>query len=338
VDGPAHDPHGRPFNVLISSAGRRVVLARLFRTALADLEVHGHVLAADASPLSATYTEAETHFLVPRCTDPAFVPTMIDACRTHQIRLVIPTIDTELPVLADARDRFAAIGTEIAVSGPGTIAIGRDKARTNRWLRDAGLPHVTQWELAAAPNDARRYPLIAKPRCGSSSEGVHVVAAPDELAPFRDLDYIVEEIAPGREHTIDIFVDRAGTLVTAVPRRRLETRGGEVSKGLTVDDPRLRELASRVATALPDAYGALNFQCFVDDASGSMAIIELNARFGGGFPLSDAAGANIPRWMIEEVAGLPARTATADFIDGLVMLRYDDAVFTTRDALGPGVV
>jgi carbamoyl-phosphate synthase large subunit len=338
VDGPAHDPHGRPFNVLISSAGRRVVLARLFRTALTDLGIHGSVLAADASPLSAAYTEADTHFLVPRCTDPAFVPTMVDACRTYQVRLVIPTIDTELPVLADARALFAAIGTTVAVSGPETVAIGRDKARTNRWLRDSGLPHVTQWEIAAAPTDRGRYPLIAKPRCGSSSEGVRIVASPDELAPFRDHDYIVEELAPGREHTIDIFIDGAGTLVTAVPRRRLEIRGGEVSKGLTVDDPRLRELAAQVAASLPDAYGVLNFQCFVDDASGAMAIIELNARFGGGFPLSDAAGAHVPRWMIEELAGVPARTATADFTDGLVMLRYDDAVFTTRDALGPGVV
>ena len=314
------------------------MLARLFRTALVDLDVHGDVIAADASPLSATYTEADTHFLVPRCTDPAFVPTMVDVCRTYQVRLVIPTIDTELPVLADARELFAAIGTTVAVSGPETIAIGRDKARTNRWLRDAGLPHVAQWNIAAAPADARRYPLIAKPRCGSSSDGVRVVTSPDELAPFRDLDYIVEEIAPGREHTIDIFIDGAGALVTAVPRRRLETRGGEVSKGLTVDDPRLRELAVRVAASLPDAYGMLNFQCFVDEASGAIAIIELNARFGGGFPLSDAAGAHVPRWMIEDLAGLPSRTATAEFTDGLVMLRYDDAVFTTRDALGPGVL
>ena len=338
MDHPVHDPHGRPFNVLISSAGRRVVLARLFRAALNELGVTGAVIAADMSPLSAAYTEAATHFLVPRCTDPAFVPTLVDACRTHQIQLVVPTIDTELTVLAAARDEFAAIGTTVAVSGPETVAIGRDKAHTNRWLREHRLPHVTQWAVDNAPRAAERYPLIAKPRFGSSSEGVRILNGPAELVPLSGTDYVVEEIAPGREHTIDIYIDRAGTLVTAVPRCRLETRGGEVSKGLTVADPRLLDLAARVAGALPDAYGMLNVQVFLDAASGEMAVIELNARFGGGFPLADAAGAHVPRWMIEDLAGLPDRSASASFAEGLVMLRYDDAVFTTRDALGPGVV
>jgi carbamoyl-phosphate synthase large subunit len=336
VSGPANASSKPIINVLISSAGRRVVLARLFRDALTELGIPGAVIAADASPLSATYTDATERFLVPRCTEPGFVPVLLAECRVREIGLVIPTIDTELPILAAAREQFAAAGTTIAVSGPQTVAIGQDKARTHRWLVDAGLPHVAQWSAAEAPDDPAVYPLIAKPRCGSSSVGVQRVASPDDLEPLRSLDYVVEEIAPGEEHTIDIYINRSGRLVTAVPRRRLETRGGEVSKGLTVADATLAALAERVASALPDARGALNFQCFLD-ADGSLAIIELNARFGGGFPLSDQAGAHVPRWMIEDLAGLPS-TAGRGFVDGLVMLRYDDAVFTNRDALGPGWV
>jgi len=311
-----------------------VVLARLFRTALTDLGLAGQVAACEASPLSAAYTDATTRFLVPRCDDPVYVPALLDACIDNEIHLVIPTIDTELPLLADAREQFASVGTTLAVSGPRTVAIARDKALTHRWLADAGLPTVAQWAIADAPDDPDRYPLIAKPRCGSSSVGVQRVAGPDALAPFRGLDYVVEEIAPGDEHTVDIYIDRFGSLVTAVPRRRLETRAGEVSKGLTVHHSGLIALAARVAASLEDAAGALNFQCFVDPHTGRLSIIELNARFAGGFPLSDAAGAHVPRWMIEDLAGLDS-SAVADFQDGLVMLRYDDAVFTTREALGP---
>jgi carbamoyl-phosphate synthase large subunit len=338
VTRPAHDPHGRPFNVLISSAGRRVVLARLFRAALADLGLSGQVAASDASPLSAAWVEADTRIRVPRCTDPAFVPELLDACIANAIHLVIPTIDSELPVLAAVRDQFAAVGTTIAISGPHTVAIAQDKSRTHRWLVDAGLPTVAQWAVADAPDDPSAYPLIAKPRCGSSSVGVQVVPSPDVLAPLREQDFVVETIAPGREHTVDIYVDRSGALVTAVPRRRLETRGGEVSKGLTVRHDGLIELAGRVAASFEDAYGALNFQCFVDPATDRLTIIELNARFGGGFPLSDAAGAWVPRWIIEDLAGLPSSVGEGTFQDGLVMLRFDEAVFTTREALGPGVI
>jgi len=224
------------------------------------------------------------------------------------------------------------------VSGPRTVAIAQDKSRTHGWLVDAGLPTVAQWHADDAPEDPSTYPLIAKPRYGSSSVGVQVIDSPAMLAPLRERDYVVEEIAPGHEHTVDLYVDRSGALVTAVPRRRLETRGGEVSKGLTVLHEGLIQLAGRVATSLDDAYGALNFQCFVDPEAGRLSIIELNARFGGGFPLSDAAGAHVPRWMIEDLAGLPSSAGDGAFTDGLVMLRFDDALFTTRAALGPGVL
>lgn len=331
-----HVPDPRKFNILISSAGRRVVLARLFRAGLAELGLPGEVMAADISPLSAAYCEAGTRFLVPRCTDPEFVPALLERCIEHDIRLVVPTIDTELPILAETREQFAAVGTTVAVSGPATVRTGQDKLHTHEWLERAGLPTVRQWTPETAPADPACYPLIAKPRFGSSSIGVHLLHGPDGLEPLRKSDYVIEEIARGNEHTVDVYVDRGGALVCAIPRRRLETRAGEVSKGVTVAHRGLLDLAGRVVAALDDAYGVLNFQCFVDPETDRLAVIELNARFGGGFPLSDAAGAHVPRWMVEDLAGLTS-TATRTFTDGLVMLRFDDAVFTTRDALGPGV-
>jgi carbamoyl-phosphate synthase large subunit len=119
--------------------------------------------------------------------------------------------------------------------------------------------------------------------------------------------------------------------VCAVPRRRIEVRAGEVSKAVTTRSAALERLAADVCAALPGPFGVLTIQVFVDDSSGQLAIIELNARFGGGFPLSREAGADFPRWMLEDLVGLPS-TATADrWRDGVVMLRYDAAVFVRDD-------
>jgi carbamoyl-phosphate synthase large subunit len=92
----------------------------------------------------------------------------------------------------------------------------------------------------------------------------------------------------------------------------------------------LQDLATRVCEALPGAYGALNVQVFVDgdaDEPDNLAVIEINARYGGGFPLSLEAGADFPRWMLEELLGLPSTASPDDWRSGLVMLRYDAAVF-----------
>src|SRR5690606_1056922 len=120
-------------------------------------------------------------------------------------------------------------------------------------------------------------------------------------------------------------------LANSAPRRRIEVRAGEVSKGVTVRSPQLQQLARDLCEALPGALGTITVQAFLDgapdDPAATVAVIEINARYGGGFPLALEAGADFPRWQLEELLGLPS-TATADgWRPGLVILRYDAAVF-----------
>jgi carbamoyl-phosphate synthase large subunit len=340
---------GKPLTVLVSSAGRRVELVRSFRRAVSELTPGGRVLAIDSSWYSSAYHEADEGFLVPRISDPDHVPRLLEICEREGVDLVVPTTDREWPVWSAHVGDFAAAGTTVAVSSPEVLAIASDKQRTNEWLTANGFPTVRQGRPAEALADPASWPLplMAKPRFGSASEGVglvrtraelEIVAARDaagaSLADGRPGDLLVETVATGVEHTIDVIVDRSGLCLCAVPRKRLEVRGGEVSKGVTVRSPELIELAHGMAKALPGPYGVLNFQVFADPSTGELAVIEINPRFGGGFPLADAAGADYPRWLLEDLLGLPS-TATDGWRDGLVMLRYDAAVFVDQ-AQAPG--
>jgi carbamoyl-phosphate synthase large subunit len=321
--------------ILVTSAGRRGALIDLLRRALAEAGEEGRVLAADASPLSAAYHLADEGFLLPRHDDPGHVDALLDLCIRQGVRLVIPAHDGELPLLAAARERFAAEGVTLSVSGPATVTIARDKVRTHAFCLEHDLPTVRQAarEVVLAGSDAWRWPLISKPRCGSASVGVHRVESPDELARLPGDDLVVQEILPGVEHTIDVLVLAGGRVVCPVPRRRLEVRAGEVSKGVTVHDAALEALAARVAGSLPDPYGALNVQVFVDE-DGRSRVVEINARYGGGFPLAFEAGAHYPTWQVQELCGR-APTIAGHWQEGLVMLRYDEAVFVTQSMNAP---
>jgi len=140
---------------------------------------------------------------------------------------------------------------------------------------------------------------VVKPRDGSASLGVRFVQSFAELETVcrRTDDLIVQQIAPGAEHTINVFVDRESRCLSAVPHLRMEVRGGEVSKGMTVRDVRLISLARDVVDTLPGAYGTLNLQCFLAP-DGEVRIIEINARFGGGYPLAHRAGAHFTTWLL----------------------------------------
>jgi carbamoyl-phosphate synthase large subunit len=336
VSAPAVEPRatpGREVTVLVSSAGRRVELLRGFRRALASLGLDGRVIATDASWYSSAFHEADEAFLVPRLDDPAYVPTLVALCEKQQVDLVVPTIDTEMSAWVGARDQFTAIGTTISLSGPGVVDIAADKQLTHEWLVANGFPTVGQASPQAVLDDpgAWDFPLIAKPRYGSAGIGVGIVRDTAELGVAVGRpelgEMVVQTLAPGREHTIDVLADRDGRCVCAVPRRRIEVRSGEVSKGVTVRSPELQDLAARICGALPGAFGTITIQVFVGDAPGELAVIEINARYGGGFPLALEAGADFPRWQLEELLGLPSTASADGWRDGLVMLRYDAAVF-----------
>jgi carbamoyl-phosphate synthase large subunit len=319
--------------VLVSSAGRRVELLRGFRRALASLGVAGRVIATDASWYSSAFHDADDAFLVPRLDSPDYVPALLDLCGREHVALVVPTIDTEMAAWVAGRDRFTAVGTTIALSGDGVVDIAADKQLTHDWLVANGFPTVAQAspEAVLADPGAWPFPLVAKPRFGSAGIGVGVVRDAAELAVAVSRpelgEMVVQKLAPGREHTIDVLADREGRCVCAVPRRRIEVRSGEVSKGVTVRSPELQGLAARVCEALPGAFGTITIQVFVGDAPGELAVIEINARYGGGFPLALEAGADFPRWQLEELLGLPSTASPDGWRDGLVMLRYDAAVF-----------
>lgn len=325
-----------PFNILLSSAGHRVERINILRATLADLHLAGKIVATDLSKLSAAMQTADASEIAPRCTSPEFIPTLLDICRRHDIKLVIPGIDTELPMLAAARDQLASAGITALISAPETIAIGADKWRTHRWLVEQGFPTVRQATVAEALGDphAWPYPMIVKPTAGSASVGVARVSNRDELQfHTRSGDFIVQSIAAGAEYTVDVLVNRAGKCVCAIPRRRIEVRSGEVFKGVTARRPELIDLASRIAEALPGAYGPLNVQMFADETAGDIRVIEINPRFGGGFPLAWQAGGKFPQWIIEEILGLPSTAAHTSWRDGLVMMRHYAAVFAESSAV-----
>ncbi len=317
-------------SILISSAGRRGQLIECFRDAGRRLGVDVKIWAADLRPeLSAACQLADGALRVPRCDAPDFIPALLALCAERKIRLIIPTIDPELAVLSENRGRFAAIGVEVAVSAPEIIALARDKEQTARVFAAAGVrtPRTVTGVDYEADATALGWPVIVKPRAGSSSAGIVWPHSPEEaVRAVRAMPgAIVQELWVGREYTVNLFFDRSGVMRCAIPHLRIETRGGEVSKGRTEEVPSLRAMARDVARVLGGARGALCFQAIVTER-GEAALFELNARFGGGYPLAHQAGARFAQWLVEEAAGLPL-SANDEWKAGVTMLRHDTAVF-----------
>ena len=315
--------------ILITSAGRRGELVKIWKeTALSTLGPAAIVYANDLRPsLSAGCLLADQSFSICRCTDPDYTSQLLEQCLANGIRLVIPTIDTELQVLAAARETFSAAGVQVVISDPELVRQCRDKRCTAELFSSLSIP---------SPNilDASNltFPCFMKPVGGSCSQGIKALPSPEYLAPvdISNPANLFQELVPGHwiEYTIDLYYSKSSDLLGCVPRQRLEVRGGEISKGITRKDKILQFIKTSLAR-LEGARGVVTMQIFADPSREQILGIEFNPRFGGGYPMSHAAGAEYPAMLIKEYLLGESLSFSEEWKSNLVMLRFDTMVVSS---------
>jgi len=319
----------KQFGVLFTCIGRRVSLLESFRRAAKQLGLSVSFLGTDTTKLSSALQMCDKGVLVKRTTHRDYIKQVLSVVKKERVRLLVPTVDLDLKLLAENKEKFKKAGCTILVSEPEVIAICQDKRKTYRFLAANGFDTP---ETMSVPTALRKkglgWPRFLKPWNGSASRGNTKVANRNEMLfhSKRIPNVICQEYVDGTEYTCDVYVDFEMKVRCVVPRKRIEVRAGEVSKGQVVEDDHIMQQASRLVGALGAGPGVITLQLFLTH-NGRMKFIEINPRFGGGAPLSIKAGANFPKWILQGLVGKRPRIRFDGFQDGLTMLRYDSEVW-----------
>jgi carbamoyl-phosphate synthase large subunit len=174
------------------------------------------------------------------------------------------------------------------------------------------------------------FPIFVKPFDGSSSIGVNTIEnksqLSDSLINNRQMMFL-EYLSPKLyvEFTIDLYFDKNHYLKCAVPRERIEIRTGEVSKGVTRKTDLYKLVCSKFSYC-PGFIGCITLQVFKNRLSDEIFGIEINPRFGGGYPLSYLAKANFPEMIIKEYLFNEEIPFFDNWVENLLMLRFDDEI------------
>lgn len=303
-------------NILFTCAGRRAYLLRYFRE---QLNGRGLIVGADMSLSAPALTEADVKICVPEVYSPNYIETLLEICRQHEIKAIFSLNDLELPILASNKDKFLNIGCLPVVSDNSVIEICFDKFKTARFIEEIGLKtpktFVNFEEASHALNNGNlSFPLIVKPRWGSGSIGIECVNSLDELeeaynaiikkvknsilntASGQSKTVIIQEKINGPEYGLDVMNDLKGRNRGVSVKRKLAMRAGETDKAVTEDNAELRRIGSLLATHLKHIG---NLDVDVLERNGEFYVLELNPRFGGGFPFSYEAGVNFPGALID---------------------------------------
>ncbi|NAY91248.1 ATP-grasp domain-containing protein [Muricauda sp. JGD-17] len=300
-------------NILFTCAGRRNYLINYFKDALAG---NGKILAADNQLTAPALVDADVAIQVPSIYDEGYIPTLKKLVREHKIDAIISLNDLELPILAKHREELESEGAKIIVSDTGVIDIAFDKYKTFNFFKNLGVgtpkTYLTVEEaMEAIRNDEIRYPVIIKPRWGSASIAVDIAENETELKLAYQLQHIklkksilknasasdiersilIQEKINGEEYGIDILNDFEGNHYGSFVRKKMAMRSGETDKAISVINEEFSKTAQLIAENTRH-IGNMDCDFFVKD--GQVYYLEMNPRFGGGYPFSHEAGINTP--------------------------------------------
>lgn len=308
-------------NILFTCAGRRTYLLEYFRKNLSEGDL---VVATDMQLSAPALTAADVKIQVPPVYAPNYIDVTLDICRKNRINALICLNDLELPILAENKNRFEEIGVMVIVSSPTVIDTCFDKYKTAQWVESIGLKAPKSFlslesvKEALATGDVS-FPLFMKPRWGSGSIGLESIDDYEDLDSYYYLlmkkikksilatasvgnEYImIQEKLTGDEFGLDVMNDLCGNNVAVSVKQKLAMRAGETDKAITVDIPIVHEMGSIIGRNLRH-IGNLDVD-IMQRANGDYCVLELNPRFGGGFPFSYEAGVNFPKAIIDWLNG-----------------------------------
>ena len=314
----------KEIRILFTGVGRRVELLQAFRNAALVLNKELKIYGADKEGTAPALAYCDFTRKVVAMKDAGYVDNLLQICKDDFIDLIIPTIDTDLLVLAENKEKFEVIGTRVMISSPEMVRVCRDKNNTTKFFEDCGLHAplpVNNWKEYKAG-----FPAFIKPKDGSSSINAYKVVNEKELEIYAAQieDYIVQPFVEGKEYTIDIFCDFQGNPVSIVPRERVQIRSGEVLKTkITMDEVMIAEAKTLCKAFRP--CGAITVQLIRDACTGKDFFIEINPRFGGGAPLSMKAGARSAEVILKLLSGEKV-SYCKDIADGAIYSRFDQSV------------
>lgn len=349
----------REVNLLIGSGGRRNYLVNWFREAMDEMGIRGTVSVIDATPHAPALADADRAAVVPPFSSGEYFPALESMCKDWNIGLAFSVNDYEATLWASHdRSPFADLGINLIAPSSVCQALVEDKAAYSgafgsaQVLTPRTLIGTEAVDVGSLPWDGD---VIIKHRYGSGSVGLTRAGSNDWLGELQRVaaaatdrfgspvvssaegleNVVVQQAIEGVEHGLDIVHDFDGNFVTALARRKMRMRSGETDQAKTVDVAPFLTLAQQVG-AVTGHRGLIDTDVMVD-SGGLLHVLDVNPRFGGGYPFSHVAGVRIPHAYLAWHLGEPSQEEWLRYQPGVVSAKTED-IRVARAELTPADV
>jgi len=299
-------------NILLTSSGRRSYMVKYFRQAIGGI---GQVHAAN-SEWSSALQVADRAVISPLIYDSEYINFLLEYCKKNNITAIISLFDIDLPILAKSKNIFKKNGISVVVSDYKVTQVCNDKWLTYKFFTKNKIKTPNTFLLLEEVFEALdkkeiSFPIIVKPRWGTGSISVYTAKNKIELEILYKkvkneilhsyLKYeskidlkksvLIQEKINGKEYGLDVINDLNKRHITTLVKKKLAMRSGETDVAITENNLKMRQFGIKIAKKLAHTAN-LDVDCFLVDKE--IYALEMNCRFGGGYPFSHMAGVNLP--------------------------------------------
>ncbi len=322
-------------NILISSIGRRGYLARYFRDAL-DGDVR--IIGTSNTKWTVGFHECDQCFLMPDIASEAYISTLLRVCEEQKVDAILSVFDHDIVALSQHLERFQDLNIKIFLPTAFTSEVCFDKMKTYQFLTENEIGALKTYDDLSEAKKALtqkeiQFPLMVKPKKGFGSADLFKANNLDELEVFFNYrpSMVIQEFAAGEEYSFDILHNLNSEVVKVYCKKKMAMRSGETDKAIMLKDKKLIDFGLKLGS-LFDNKGPMDVDFFMT-SEGEVKVLEINPRFGGGYPISHAAGANFPSAMIGMLKGEKYSFEYPDYNSSVVMMKDYDFRFTMPNSI-----
>ena len=311
---------GKTVNILFLGGAKRYSLAERFITAGKELDCHVNIFSYELDS-DVPIAGIGKVIIGKRWNDPELFTDLKKTIQKNSINIILPFVDPSISVLSEYKKIDSSVF--VPVSDKTICDTMFDKVLANQWFIKNGIP---------VPDQETGFPLIAKPRKGSASQGLIKINNKIEFDEFQQKhninDYLVQKFFDAFEFTVDAYVSMNHKIIGVIPRRRIEVVMGEVIKAITEFDQNIIDISNKILDS-GNFIGPITIQFLKDKSTGAVYTMEINPRFGGGVLNSIEAGFNVPLILLKEYLKMPV-DPIINWRRNLLMLRTNREIFICK--------
>lgn len=308
-------------NVLILSVGTRNLLVGYFMNRDNGFD---RVVVTDCSTYAPAIYIADQYYIVPKMTEAGYLEALMEICREENIKVIIPLQEDELLIISKNRALFETLGILIAISDFNIVRLCRDKFSTSEILLKNNIPAVITYR----PEDyvfKTGDEIVVKPRSGAGSVNtlvIHDKRMMDAFILSAGEEMIIQPYLRGRELGVDVYIDFISREVVAVfVKEKVRMRAGETEKSVSVINMDITNIAINTAKCL-GLMGPIDMD--IMEVDGRYYILEINPRFGGGYPHAYLCGVNFIQMIARNAAGVSNNPVLNEYPENVKAMKYSD--------------